>query len=505
MIDAQTGRQFSYNEFYRLACTAAGKLHELGIRRGQRIALVLDNSAEFAALYFGCLFLGAVAVPVNPALHPREVAFILVHSGAALMVCSPATKPLVDSASAGDEPHLYLLPEHEREQADTAVAWWSFEELAPAIPDWQPLDGVHEDDLFSMTFTSGTTGMPKGIVHRIRSLLDNALAFTEALDIEARNRFLHVLPMTYMAGFLNSLLCPFMAGASVVLWRAFDPSIALRFWKPVIEYSADTFWLVPTMLTTLARVDRKTEGIEYCRQHDITICVCTAPLPANTKREFEAKYGVTLFESYGLSETLITTCNTKRHPRFEGSVGRPLRGFEIRITTEDGETLPTNTNGDIWVRTPNIMAGYLNYETLQPDVVSLQDWFPTGDIGHLNVDGDLFITGRKKDLIIRGGFNISPRVVEDVLMEFEAVEGAAVVGLPHEYYGEEVVAVVRLKPGYEIDNVRPLLDALCKDKLNIVSVPTKYFGLDQFPISSTGKVQKAKLRHLLENERDEKE
>ena len=151
------------------------------------------------------------------------------------------------------------------------------------------------------------------------------------------------------------------------------------------------------------------------------------------------------------------------------------------------------------------MAGYLNYETLQPDVVSLQDWFPTGDIGHLNVDGDLFITGRKKDLIIRGGFNISPRVVEDVLMEFEAVEGAAVVGLPHEYYGEEVVAVVRLKPGYEIDNVRPLLDALCKDKLNIVSVPTKYFGLDQFPTSSTGKVQKAKLRHLLENERDEKE
>jgi long-chain acyl-CoA synthetase len=496
LIDTLADRQFTYREFYRLACSAAALLYEHGIRRQDRVVLLLNNSAEFAALYFGCLFLGAAAVPVNPVLHPNEVAFIVRHSGAKLIIFSPATDRLFNQA-ASSGPHLLLLPLHECDASKGMEGEVLFN--APGdmrMPPNTPLAGVHEDDLFSITFTSGTTSQPKGVAHRIKSLLKNAAAFDSLMGFHSANRFLHVMSMSYMAGFLNTLLCPFMSGASIVLCRVFDAQTALKFWHPVIDHRVDTFWLAPTMLAVLLKVDRNADAPDYCRKYVKTICIGTAPLPLKIKRAFEQRYGVELLESYGLSELLLVSGNANRYPRSSGSVGRPLPDVEVSTVDENGRLIEGTKGGEILIRTPYLMTGYLNYETGEPDIVSRDDWFPTGDIGYVGSNGDLFVSGRRKDLIIRGGLNISPRAVEEALENHEAVDKAAVIGLPDDIYGEEVLAVLKLNSGYALTNIQESLVVFCRKTLSPISVPSRFMELSEFPISSTGKIQKAKLREI---------
>lgn len=497
LIEAFSGRQFTYGEFYQLACKAAQTLRSQGIRRHHRVAMVLPNSAEFAALYFGCLFLGAVAVPINPALHPREVTFILANSAAKLVIYSTTTKKsILDPESLNLPPGLCLetFPDRGQEAHDGGVPYINLH-AALDLPDWKPMAGVSGDDLFSLTFTSGTTSLPKGVAHKISSLLENAAAFNAQLGFDHHHRFLHIMPMGYMAGFLNTLLCPFMAGASVVLDKAFEAQTVLHFWQPVINYEVNAFWLAPTMVAALLRLDRDLAGLEYCRNHVKAICVGTAPLPLKIRKDFEQKYGVKLLESYGLSELLLVASNSNPWPVADGSVGRLLPGIALRILNADQEGISRDADGEIWVKTPYMMAGYLNYQTFEPEPFDPADWFPTGDLGHL--EGDyLFITGRKKDLIIRGGINISPRAIEELLLEHEAVDQVAVIGLPDDFYGEEVAAVVKFKPGYTLAAVRAALEGLCREKFSTAAVPTKFFELAGFPLSSLGKVQKAKLREM---------
>jgi acyl-CoA synthetase (AMP-forming)/AMP-acid ligase II len=247
----------------------------------------------------------------------------------------------------------------------------------------------------------------------------------------------------------------------------------------------------------LLRFDRNPAGAEYSRENVKTVCVGTAPLPCSTKREFEERYGVTVLESYGLSELLLLTSNSNRNPIAEGSVGRPLGEVEIKVAVDDGSELSSGGDGEILVRTPQALSGYIDAESREMVAVDPDDWFPTGDIGHLSEVGDLFITGRKKDLIIRGGMNISPRRIEDVLLEHPAVSDVAVVGVDHEFYGEEVVAALRLANGVALDDVRSALESLCKSHLSAVSMPNRFVAVSEFPMSVTGKVQKSKLAKLL--------
>lgn len=497
LIEAPTGRRYTYGEFYDLASRAAGLLQTQGVGPGDRVAVVLANSPEFAALYFGCLFLGAVIVPVNPTLHPREVNFILAHSGAKCILCSPATEKLVDGIKASPvSEKLLLVPFKERDQHPDNYRAQAFNlDSAPPIEGEPQLD-ISGDGLFSINFTSGTTSLPKGVAHKTSCLLENARIFNTEMAFNQDCCFLHVMPMGYMAGFLNTLLSPFMAGASIVLCRAFDAQTVLRFWQPVMEHGADTFWLSPTMVASLLRLDRDRAGLDYCQKRVKTVCVGTAPLPLSIKRDFEAKYNVPLMESYGLSELLLVAGNSSKFPRVDGSVGRLLPGIEARISDEQAAPQGLEKNGEIWIRTPYLMAGYLNYQTLEPDFCNPGDYFPTGDLGHLAEDGHLFITGRKKDLIIRGGINVSPRSIEEILLQHGGVEQVAVFGLPDDFYGEEVVAVVKVKPGYGLETIQPALVALCRENLSPAAVPTRFFAVSQFPESTMGKIQKAKLREM---------
>ena len=266
IIEPQTARSFSYSDFYNMAYRAAIDLISKNIQRHDRVTLILNNSVEFAALYFACLFSGAVAMPVNPALHPKEIDFIVSHSNPKLLVYSPSTKNIIDEISEWSGPTVGIVPINEKMNAEGTD--WSLmtDNTLPVRAQSMPLDGVENEDLFSIHFTSGTTSLPKGVSHRISVLIGNALAFNNEFGITREDRFLHILPMSYMAGFLNTILSPFMAEASIVLSRQFDAASALRFWGPVMQNEADTFWLTPTILSVLNKIDRSKDGPVYCKK-----------------------------------------------------------------------------------------------------------------------------------------------------------------------------------------------------------------------------------------------
>ena len=225
----------------------------------------------------------------------------------------------------------------------------------------------------------------------------------------------------------------------MVLAEGISTKLALDFWRIPVHYEVNTLWLVPSVVSMLLKVDRDEEGLEYCKKKITHAFIGTAPLPLQARVEFQSRYGVTLLESYGLSETLFVTTNSHRREIMVGSVGYPLDGIEIRIKDESGCNLPPGHKGEIFIKTPDLMAN----QTLNTS----QEAFPSGDIGFLGDSGELYITDRKKDLIARGGIKISPQTIENMLAKLSVVEQVAVVGIPHEIQGEEIVAVIRFKPG----------------------------------------------------------
>jgi acyl-CoA synthetase (AMP-forming)/AMP-acid ligase II len=485
LIDSARDRTYTYAEMLAATAAATDALVAHGMRRGDRVGFELPNSPEFALLYFACLLGGFTAVPLNNALAPRDRSFILEKSRLSLLVtdnesvsdnCSAARLVLGATGSSGDP--LDALNMDARGGGDRGM---------------ELLGNVDPEALFSINFTSGTTSLPKGVPHRVGGLLGNAASFNKRFALGRDNRFLHVMPMAYMAGFLNTLLCPLMAEASVVLAPQFGAASALRFWEPVARCQADTFWMSPTMLATLNRIDRSEAGKQYCRQNPVRIFSATAPLPMKIRCDFEEKYGAAVIESYGLSELLLITANLGAQGTKDHSVGTALPEVAIEIRSDDGAPLHAGSEGRIVVRTPFHSVGYLDYESGLP-APETEPWFDSGDVGMVDADGYLFVTGRRKDLIIRGGFNISPRAIEEVLLHHPQVENIAVVGVPHAFYGEEVVAVVMTTGGSQLSVLEEELRYSCREMLGPSSVPDRFVETTALPLSTTGKIQKNVVR-----------
>lgn len=485
LIDSISGRIYTYTEALAAAAAAADALSAHGVRRGDRIGFELANSPEFALLYLACLLGGFTAVPLNNALAIKDRSFILEKSRLALLITD-------GGAQSSTCPVLSLL-HGTRATPIGGTDVLSIPADGQAERGMALLARVDSEALFAINFTSGTTSLPKGVPHRVGVLLGNAASFNEQFALGRQSRFLHVMPMAYMAGFLNTLLCPLMAEAAVVLAPQFGAASALRFWEPVVNHQADTFWMSPTMLATLNRVDRSTTGTQYCRQQSIRIFSATAPLPMKIRRDFEDKYGTAVIESYGLSELLLITANLGPRGIKDHSVGVALPEIDMEIRSEAGKVVDAGGEGSIFVRTPFRSIGYLDYESGQP-VPETEDWVDTGDVGTMDTDGYLFVTGRRKDLIIRGGFNISPRAVEEVLLQHPGIENVAVVGIPHPFYGEEVVAVIMARGDTSLSVLEADLRLACSEKLGPSSVPDRFVETAELPLSTTGKIQKNIVR-----------
>jgi long-chain acyl-CoA synthetase len=499
LIDSPFGQKCRYDKFYDLSLRVAKMLYDSGVRKGDRVVLLLTNTIEFPVFFFACFFLKAIVVPINPALHPNEVNFILTHCNARILVFSLCTRPLVlASPASASYSQVCILTEEEHGFHSEEIRIVSRKDIEGYdLFGWKQVKNYYEDSVLTICFTSGTTNTPKGVVHKASSLFNNIIAFNQLVGIGPRSCFLNLWPLAYSSGFLNNLLSAFCAGGSVVISRPFDAQTVLQFWKPIIEYNVNIIWLSPSMIAALNRVDRDPAGLQYCKNNSITICAGTAPLPLKTKVDFENKYGLKIFESYGLSEALLVTGNSSQYPRKNGSAGRLLTGVSVQIVNEFGLDLQTGETGEIVLKTPFLMKGYLNYSTFESDPVESYPYFYTGDIGNTDNEGYLYVTDRKKDIIIRGGMNISPRTISDVLLQHPAVEQATVVGIPHELYGEEVVAVIQLKDGYSLQDQEISILKFCRERLNQISVPTKIIQIEKFPLGATGKLLTKEIRDLV--------
>jgi acyl-CoA synthetase (AMP-forming)/AMP-acid ligase II len=495
MIDSATGEVTTYRDLARRSASLVKQLERHGIKRGDRVGVQLPNGPVFATIYFACLLGGLTVVPVNNALPLKDRAFVLEKSRLSALVTGAkgdgfASAEAEQDSDVSPRRPLILTISGDRSTADLTLQAAREDELN------RYLAAIDDDRLWSIHFTSGTTGLPKGVAHGIGALLGNAQSFNRTFRIGRESRFVHVMPMPYMAGFLNTLLGAFTAEASIILAPQFGPQSALRFWEPVEAYGGDTIWMSPTMLATLTRMDRGGVGIELCRSKAMRIFSATAPLPAKVRREFEAKYGVEVAESYGLSELLLITANDGPAGRKDLSVGPCLPEVCIAIRNEAGEKLAAGSDGGIFVNTPFASAGYIDFETGAP-VAPAESWFDTGDLGHLDGDGYLFVTGRVKDLIIRGGFNISPRQIEEVLLQHPTVNDAAVVGIPHDFYGEQVVAAIIPSAGVKLEDIQASLREQCLSALGSFTVPDRFVAFDAFPVTNLGKVRKQAIREML--------
>ncbi|MBI5625560.1 MAG: aminotransferase class I/II-fold pyridoxal phosphate-dependent enzyme [Elusimicrobia bacterium] len=484
LVDARTGRTVTYAELRSSAVRVARHLRSLGVEKGDRVALSLTNSVSFVELFFGCVYAGATAVPLHPTFSRFKAADIIRSTRTKVifasddLMCPAIMHAGAKAVSVGKDGTEAACPE------------------LPRSPAFIPCQGVRDDDELAVVFTSGTTSDPKGIAHTYADFVGNAAMFSRELGLGPESRFLGLLPMTYLGGHYNLLLIPFLCGGSLVVVDSFDAKSALRFWRPVIEHGVNTLWLVPTIISILMKLDRGQEGVRWCRKSRPTVLCGTAPLPVPLREEFEERYGVALLENYALSETLFLTSHLPR-ARSRPGVGTVLPGIELRIGDKHGQNVPAGTEGEITVRTPYLTPGY--YDTVKGELAPLsrKDWFATGDLGVLDAAGVLTVTGRKKDLIIRGGINISPAAIEETLSRHPAVLRCAVVGIPHKLLGEDVAAVVRLSPEAKLSEVEPRLRALCEESLPPIYRPAAYFELPELPQTSTGKIQKGKIRTWL--------
>jgi long-chain acyl-CoA synthetase len=489
LVDAGSGRQISYGEFHRAACALAEHFREHGLTRGDRLAIMLPNSCELAVLYFASFYLGATIVPINPNLSASDVRFIVSSCHPRLVVTSPQLLERV-AVGAGSVECVTVGSGEGAQSAQINIS-----DLGDP-GNFVPLQQASDEDLLVIVYTSGTTARPKGLAHKTARMFRNACALAAKQGIDSSSRFYLTLSMAYMGGFYNLLLLPFLHGSSVVVDHVFDARSSLTFWERASRYGCNTLWLAPTVMSILMKMDRGHTGEDFCRRSVRHTFVGFAPLPVKLKDDFEARYGVSVIENYGLSETLFVTARSRDGGSVTGYVGEALPGIELRIVGDDGAALPANRDGEIQVHTPDLMAGYLD-EGGELKTADAAQWFSTGDYGCLDHNGSLFVTGRKKDLIIRGGVNISPAAIEEALLQVKGIADVAVVSVPHELYGEDIVAVLKLEPGVELEAILNAAMDHAKKELAAHQQPARFMTMDEFPRTANGKVQKAQLRELV--------
>ncbi|MFF7333183.1 long-chain fatty acid--CoA ligase [Streptomyces sp. NPDC090306] len=469
--------RLTFAEMWQRALDRAGALAGLGVRPGDRVALMAPNTAEFPQAYYAALAAGAVVVPVHLLLTGTEIEHVLRDSGSTLLLCHPAQAEQATAAARAVGIQVVTLGAE-------------FDALAAAAEAPRSYVGRDADDPAVIFYTSGTTGTPKGAVLSHFNLVMNATvnAF-DANDLHTDDIALGALPLFHAFGQTVSLNSVWRAGATLVLLPRFDAARAIEL---MVRENVNTFHGVPTMYVALAAAAADADALPELR-----VCVSGgASLPVAVLERFEKAFGAPVYEGYGLSETSPTA--TVNQPWFgtkAGTIGHPLWGVEVEIaraeTEERVELLPTGELGEVVVRGHNVFSGYLGRPEATAEAM-VDGWFRTGDLGTKDDDGFLRIVDRKKDVIIRGGFNVYPREVEEVLVRHPAVAQVAVIGLPDELHGEEVCAVIVPAPGAERDGAA--ITEWSKELLGRHKYPRRVEFAAELPLGPSMKVLKRELR-----------
>ena len=464
----------TYKTLVRDVARMARFLIDAGVRPGDRVGIMLPNSVAFAVAYYGILYAGGVVVPMNPLQSGREVTFFLTNTGAEVLFHAPqCSAAAVSGAQATGTRHL--------EVDDRLVV----ELIADRVPEPRPADRA-VDDTAVILHTSGTTGVPKGAELTHGNIGRNqAIVVRDLLELGPADVVMGCLPLFHAFGMTGGLAAAISAGATLVLVPRFDPRRVL---ETIAAEKVTVFEGVPTMYSTLLgagdQVDADTGSLRVCISGG-------APLPVEVLRRFEAAFGCIVLEGYGLSET--SPAVSFNHPNAErkaGSIGTPIQGVQMRVVTEDGEEVPTGETGEIQVRGHNVMKGYWGLPEATAAAI-VDGWFATGDIGLVDEDGYFYIVDRKKDMLIRGGYNVYPREIEEVLYEHPAVAEAAVIGIPHDVLGEEVGAAIALAIGATATEIE--LQDFVKQRVAAYKYPRHIWFVDELPKSATGKILRREI------------
>lgn len=481
----------SYAQLASAAAQVQRHLAALGVERGDRVALSMPNVALMPALYYGIVAAGAICVPLNPLLSGAELEYHLRDSGAKVLFAFAGTRLASEASST-------VLVKNGSVRCEIFTGG----ESSPVAPFDAPTETVLEpvpvaaSDAAIILYTSGTTGKPKGATLTHANILSNARSCVSVFGFTAEDVIFGGLPLFHAFGQTVSMNAAFAASATVALLPRFTPDGALNLME---RAGVSVLAAVPSMYVSLvAALEAEPERARSLRGRIRFGISGGSPLPAPVHSALKMLIECPVYEGYGLSETSpVVSFNQAEFGMVLGSVGRVLPGVQVQVRCPQGSECAPGVSGQLWVRGENVMAGYWNNPAATAEVFD-GEWFATGDVARVDEQGNIFIVDRIKDMVLRNGYSVYPREIEDVLYTHEQVQSVAVLGVPDDRVGEEVVAVVMPRPGADEGVLQAELNALARTRLAAYKYPRRYVMVESMPLGPTGKILKRDLRVVIQ-------
>ena len=481
LIEPESGAEISFGALKRHAAGLAARLAGMGVKPGESVGYAMANGPGTAIAVLGALYGGFRATAVNLVAGQQTISYVLEHSECRLVMVSPEQRALVEAALNGANPPR-LMEMSETQPLDGVPAPPPEAALAPDT------DGL-------LMYTSGTTGKPKGCLLSHANLISGGACATNAHHLGPQDRALCVLPLYHINGLCVTLMGPLVSGGSVVMPNRFSAS---RFWDQIRQYACTWFSVVPTQISYLLHESNQSNGPPEKPPHLRFGRSASAPLAPEVQRAFESRFGVPIIETMGLTETAAQILSNPLPPgtRKIGSPGIPF-GCEVRIVDAEMNEQPPGVEGEVAVHGPSVMKAYFKNPDATAQAITPDRWFRTGDLGRKDEDGYVYITGRSKELIIKGGENIAPREVDEALYTHPAVIEAAAFPRPCPDYGQRVEAGVKVEPSAGVTEQE--LITMCREMLGAFKAPERVHFLPELPKGPSGKIQRLKLAELTDS------
>ncbi len=477
LLAPETGAILTYAGLQEHARGLAGRLSEFGIRAGDTVALMMPNGFQAAALLLGVMYAGRIAAPVNLLSQPAQIAYVIEHSDARLVLVSRDQEDRLRDA-------LARFPAG----AAVQVIVLDVDATEPLGPPQQELPEVAEAADALLMYTSGTTGKPKGVMLTQRAVVAGGEFTTSAHALTPADRVLCALPLYHINGQIVTAVAPLVSGGSVVMPHKFSAS---NYWETAAAHGVTWLNFVPTIVSyLLAGLDPRAEGLDVARIRFARSA--SAPLPPELHRAFEERFGIGIIETMGMTET-AAPCFTNPLDPARRKIGSPGQAYgnEGRIADPEGRPVADGTPGEICVRGENVMRCYYKQDDVTAAAFWPGGWLRSGDLGHRDADGFFFVTGRLKELIIKGGENIAPREIDEALLKHPAVLEAAATAMPDPHYGQEIYACVMLREGSAVTPAELL--EFARGELGRYKTPKCLRIVSDLPRGPSGKVQRLKL------------
>ncbi len=481
----EPGLELTYAQLHRNALELAGFLYEKGLKKEDKVAFMMGNGYQTTCLFLGVMYAGLVIAPLNLQAQPSHLTYVLDHSDAKLVF-----------TTAVQEERLRACLKEVDHEIEVLVIDKNAERIIPER-DVTNIDlyDVTEEDPALLLYTSGTTGLPKGVILTHKNTVAGGEYVALAHDLKPEDRGLVSLPLYHINAEIVSVMGPLVSGSSNVMPHKFSTP---EFWPLISDYKCTWFSVVPTIISYLCS-GSETEGQGYCVDQLRFGRSASSALPPSLHKEFEQKFGISIIETMGLTETAAPVFSNPldQSKRKYGSPGLAV-GNQAKIINKAGDEVPRGTVGEIMIKGDNVMKEYYKAPEITAETMEANGWLHTGDLGYMDDDGFVFVTGRIKELIIKGGENIAPREIDEAVYKHPSVLDAAAVGVPCDRYGEDIMVCITLKPGCACSDEE--LHEHCLEHLGKFKTPKYIKFLEELPKGPSGKIQRLKLRDMVDLE-----